>query len=119
MLFQSSPVSVVADSKLNFFEPICCNFLGIQQLREVSSLARLTTLMSSTKDKHRFVSDLHQSTGWTNFFIIVGGWPPWIYNRNKKKLIKCHIMNIPTMGMEIFLSHMQSQKTIFEISANQ
>lgn len=34
--------------------------------------------------------------------IIVGGWPPWIYNRNKKKIIKCHIMNIPTMGMEIF-----------------
>ena len=53
------------------------------------------------------------------FGIIVGGWPPWIYNRNKKKLIKCHIMNIPTMGMEFFLSHMQSQKTIFEISANQ
>jgi hypothetical protein len=38
-----------------------------------------------------------------NFRFIVGGWPPWIYNRNKKKLIKCHIMNIPTMGMEFFL----------------
>lgn len=22
--------------------------------------------------------------------IVVGGWPPWIYNRNKKQLIKCH-----------------------------
>jgi hypothetical protein len=28
--------------------------------------------MSSTKDKHRFLSDLHQSTGWTNFFDEFG-----------------------------------------------
>ena len=43
----------------------------IQQLKEVSTLARLTTVLR-TIQQNRFVDDLHLSPGWTDFHNTMG-----------------------------------------------
>lgn len=43
----------------------------IQQLKEVSTLARLTTVLR-TNQQNRFVDNLHLSPGWTDFHNTMG-----------------------------------------------
>lgn len=44
----------------------------LQQLKEVTTLAKVTTLLDTIPQKSRFVSDLHQSSSWNAFVTEMG-----------------------------------------------